>query len=311
MTFVATMPGKKSSSPFPDIPPVSEDAFYEELLASCTRKLEAIEQNRDEEKELRYCMLGIPLPDTEEKTRNLEVRGIARFHLADKAGPRAAEVRAQALQDLLAAQTVRPLVPEAAGIVKKLESPEQAEHAEQPPLAGSEANLSDLPVNNTASSKPASDSAAPASKPAGSSAATASKPSTANAGGYMATASQPALAKSVSASQADAMATASQPALAKSVAASRADAATGSKHSVDDKADAPESVLDIDIQHSAKGTVIFASPADGVEVDVADGTVRFSKGDQNLDVPVNGTVTGVRRRRGRLEVSVAGPEGQR
>lgn len=308
MTFVAAMPGKSSSSsPFPDVPPVSDDAFYEELLQSCTRKLESIEEKRDEEKELRYSMLGIPLPETEERTRNLEVRGIARFHLADKAGARAAEVRAQALQDLLAAQAVRPLVPEAAGIVKKLEAPELAEqqepeHAKQPALTGSEADLSESPVNGTTFSKPSFDSAAPASKPSGTRAATATKPSIANAGtaaetsgGYTATASKPALAKSA--------------------AASSAGAATNPKNSVDDtatfkpsEADAPESLLDIDTQHSTKGIVIFASPADGVEVDVADGTLRFSKGGKNWDVPVTGTVTGVRRRRGRLEVSVAGQE---
>lgn len=309
------MQGKvSSSSPWgPETPQVSNDAFYEELLGSCTRKLEAIEKNRDEEKELRYSMLGIPLPDSEEKSRNLEVRGIARFHLADKHGTRAAEVRAQALHDLLEAKALKTLCPEAAELVEKLEAAklaeqEKPEHIQQHAAASSETNLSEpeaepSAVNGTSISKPSSASTAMASKLACTRAATASTPSMATA----ATASETCR---------DTVPSACKPAVGEPAAVSVTNTAPDSKPSVHDTASskpsgakASESLLDIDLQHSAKGTVILASPADGVEVDVADGTVRFSKGDKTLDVPVNGVVTGVRRRRGRLEVSIARPEG--
>eukprot|EP00930_Biecheleria_cincta_P061298 TRINITY_DN46874_c0_g1_i1.p1 TRINITY_DN46874_c0_g1~~TRINITY_DN46874_c0_g1_i1.p1 ORF type:complete len:309 (-),score=82.78 TRINITY_DN46874_c0_g1_i1:120-1046(-) len=306
------MPEKKSSSSYrfpdcPDVPEVSNDAFYEELLQSCTRKLEAIEKNRDEEKELRYSMLGIALPETEEKARNLEVRGIARYHLADKAGTRASKVQAQALQDLQEAKALKHLVPEAAGLLEKLEAAQLAgqDFPENPVAAGPETNVSELPaakpsaVNDATASKPSHASAAMASKLADTPAATASKPSMTNTETCRDTA-PPAIKAAVG-----------EPA-----AVSVTQTILESKPSVDDTATskpsgakASESWLDVDLQHSDKGTVIFASPAEGVEVDMADGTVRFSKGDKTLDVPVRGIVTGVRRKRGRLEVSIAKPEG--
>ena len=53
-------------------------------------------------------------------------------------------------------------------------------------------------------------------------------------------------------------------------------------------------------------------PATGlqdVKVDVADGMVRFGLGDRFWDVAVDGLATKVRRRRGRLEVTVEKPVG--
>eukprot|EP00928_Gymnodinium_smaydae_P079331 TRINITY_DN63295_c0_g1_i1.p1 TRINITY_DN63295_c0_g1~~TRINITY_DN63295_c0_g1_i1.p1 ORF type:complete len:261 (+),score=36.66 TRINITY_DN63295_c0_g1_i1:48-830(+) len=104
----------------------------DDIVISCTAKLEKLSKNVDHEKVMRYEMLGLPLPDIDIKANCFEARGIAHFRLGESSvNPKSHNV--SALEDLRTAKTLlaksrepRPLNKEATQILATLEAGEYA-----------------------------------------------------------------------------------------------------------------------------------------------------------------------------------------
>mmetsp|Transcript_107162 Transcript_107162/g.190393 ORF Transcript_107162/g.190393 Transcript_107162/m.190393 type:complete len:238 (-) Transcript_107162:33-746(-) len=230
---------------------VSLPELYAEIVRNSSARLQKLSKARHEETELRLAMLGMMSENAKETAKHLEARGIARYHLAQRDGSDAA--KAEALKDLQKARDLAPLVPEAQGILEKLE----AENVQPMSLK------SDLNDNREAreQSEPRQEPVSKAEPKKPVSKATPELP--------------------------------------------RPDKAPAAKSILSEpKIQNPGPDISIDVQARDDSTLVIASPAESLEVDVADGLVRFSRGEQVWNVPVDGTATGVKKRRGRLEVTV-------